>query len=52
MLGDELIDYQLLSRFVDLFHFFPITIIKDKNFSEELYMVLSSNKASKYGVLW
>jgi len=42
------IDMQKLSNIVDLSEFYPMIVKKDKNFSQELYYILSSGTAKDY----
>lgn len=38
-----------MAKFIDFYSFYPLKIKKDRNFSEELYYVLTSNKTGSAG---
>lgn len=42
--GDDRIDLIKFGELVDLFNYFPVHIKKDKNKSDQLYYVMSSNQ--------
>lgn len=45
----NIIRYSKFSEFVDFYQYLPLQIKKDKNLSQELYYILTSNKYSKFG---
>jgi hypothetical protein len=42
------IDKKEFTELVDLYHFLPIKVKKDRNFSENLYYILNSNKRGTF----
>lgn len=44
-----MIKYSKFTKFLDLYNYFPLHIKKDRNFSKELYYILTSNKFSEFG---
>jgi hypothetical protein len=45
---DGEIDKKEFMDLVDLYHFLPIKVKKDRNYSENLYYILNSNKRGTY----
>lgn len=44
-----MIKYTKFNKFLDLYNYVPIHVKKDRNFSKELYYILTSNKFSNFG---
>lgn len=42
------IDKKEFMELVDLYHFLPIKVKKDRNYSENLYYILNSNKRGTF----
>ena len=47
--GDVVI-FENFNKLIDLFHYYPFVYKRDKNMSKDIYYILSSNKAHKFGV--
>lgn len=45
----KIIQYNDFSKLVDLYQYTPLKVKKDRNFSSELYYVMTSNKAGGAG---
>uniref|UniRef100_A0A7S3N5E6 EF-hand domain-containing protein n=1 Tax=Euplotes harpa TaxID=151035 RepID=A0A7S3N5E6_9SPIT len=45
----SVIKYSKFTKFLDYYNYVPVHIKKDRNFSQELYYILTSNKFSKFG---
>lgn len=47
--NESIIKFDKLNKIVDMYHYAPTAIERNRNFSEQIYMILSSSKFKTFG---